>query len=273
MTPIESFLPFGIVLVSIVMHEGRIEGERGMFVERVGMLKEGDSAPLYLRLQKVLRDAIERQVLQPDEALPPERDLADAYNVSRVTVRKALDGLVDARLLTRRQGAGTFVAARVEKNFATISSFTEDMESRGRRPSSEWLSRSEGVVSPEEAMALGLSPGSAVYRFARIRYADEVSMALEYTTLPATSLPSLDAVDTSLYAALGTARPVRVLQRLRAVLFTAEQASLLHIPERAAGLLIERRGFAADGRTVEFTRSYYRGDSYDFVAELQAAPQ
>jgi GntR family transcriptional regulator len=65
---------------------------------------------------------------------------------------------------------------------------------------------------------------------------------------------------------------VRVLQRLRAVLFTAEQAALLHIPESSAGLLIERRGFAGDGRTVEFTRSYYRGDSYDFVAELQAAP-
>jgi len=143
-----------------------------MFVERVGMLRDGDSAPLYLRFQRLLRDAIERHVLQPDEALPPERDLAEAYNLSRVTIRKALDGLVDARLLTRRRGAGTFVATRVEKNFATISSFTEDMESRGRRPSSAWLSRSEGVVSPEEAMALGLSPGSAVYRFSRIRYAE-----------------------------------------------------------------------------------------------------
>src|SRR3546814_6361330 len=83
-------------------------------------------------------------VCSSDLALPPDPDLAEAYKVSRVTVRKALDGLVDARLLTRRQGAGTFVAARVEKNFATISSFTEDMLSRGRAPRSEWLSRSEG---------------------------------------------------------------------------------------------------------------------------------
>lgn len=242
-----------------------------MFVNRVGELREGDSAPLYLQLQRVLRDAIQREVLRPDEALPPERDLAEAYKVSRVTVRKALDGLVDARLLTRRPGAGTFVAARVEKNFAAISSFTEDMESRGRRPSSAWLAQTEGVVSPEEAMALGLSPGSAVYRYSRIRYADDVSMALEYTTIPASSLPGLQAVETSLYAALGDRRPVRVLQRLRAVLFTADQAQLLGIVEGAAGLLIERRGFAADGRTVEFTRSYYRGDSYDFVAELNSA--
>src|ERR1700761_5081448 len=176
------------------MHERGVERGESMFVERVGALKGGDSAPLYLQLQRVLRDAIERQVLAPDEALPPERDLAEAFGISRVTVRKALDGLVDARLLTRRQGAGTFVATRVEKNFASISSFTEDMESRGRRPHSEWVSRAEGVVSPEEAMALGLSPGSAVYRFTRIRYADNVSMALEHTTVPASTLPSVESV-------------------------------------------------------------------------------
>lgn len=243
-----------------------------MFVDRVGKLPEGDTAPLYQQLQRVLRAAIERQVLAPDEALPPERDLAQAYNVSRVTVRKALDGLVDARMLTRRQGAGTFVAARVEKNFATISSFTEDMQSRGRVPHSEWLARTEGTVAPEEAMALGLSPGSQVYRFTRIRYADGVSMALEYATVPASSLPGLDAVTESLYDALGDDRPVRVLQRFRAVLFTDEQAGLLAIPRNSPGLEIERRGYTQDGRTVEFTKSWYRGDAYDFVAELNVPP-
>jgi GntR family transcriptional regulator len=243
-----------------------------MFVDRIGTLDGTDTAPLYLQLQRVLRSAIERQVLAPDEALPAERDLADAYKVSRVTVRKALDGLVDARLLTRRPGAGTFVAARVEKNFATISSFTEDMISRGRQPHSEWLTRTEGTVTPEEAMAFGLSPGSPVFRFTRIRYADGQSMALEHATIPAQSLGSLEAVTDSLYAALGSDRPVRVLQRLRAVLFTAEQAGLLGIEAGSAGLEIERRGFTQDGRTVEVTKSYYRGDAYDFVAELSVSP-
>lgn len=239
-----------------------------MFVERVGKLDSQSGSPLYLQLQRVLRSAIERHVLSPDEALPPERDLAEAYNVSRVTVRKALDGLVHARLLTRRQGAGTFVAARVEKNFASISSFSEDMLSRGRQPHSEWIARSEGTVMPEEALALGLSPGSPVYRLSRIRYADSESMALEHATVPKDSLESIEAVGESLYDALGSSRPVRVLQRLRAVLFTPEQAELLGIEAGSPGLEIERRGFAADGRTVEFTKSYYRGDAYDFVAEL-----
>jgi GntR family transcriptional regulator len=77
-------------------------------------------------------------------------------------------------------------------------------------------------------------------------------------------------VGLSLYEALDAAghRPARALQRLRAVLFTAEQAGLLNVRPGDAGLLIERRGFLKDGRAVEFTQSYYRGDAYDFVAEL-----
>ena len=61
-----------------------------------------------------------------------ERELADEFGVSRITVRKALDGLVADGLLTRRQGAGTFVSGRVEKNFAKLTSFSEDMTARGR---------------------------------------------------------------------------------------------------------------------------------------------
>ena len=238
------------------------------FADLIGTLNESSPGPLYQQLERKLRDAIRQKKLAPGDALPAERDLADAFSVSRVTVRKALDGLVDAGLLTRRHGAGTFVAARVEKNFATITSFTEDMQARGRHPHSEWLARTEGLVTPEEAMALGLSPGTRVYRFTRIRYADEQSMALEYSTIPASCLRGPDAVSESLYAALGDARPVRVLQRLRAVQFTAEQAEELGIEEGAPALEIERRGYAQDGRTVEFTRSLYRGDSYDYVAEF-----
>ena len=234
------------------------------FSELIGTLDADGHAPLYQRLQRALRDAINSRVLSPDDALPPERDLAEEFSVSRITVRKALDGLVGEGLLTRRQGAGTFVAARVEKNFSKLSSFTEDMAARGRKAHSVWLSRARGAVTPEESMAMGLSPGTAVYRFSRIRYADNVTMALEYSTVPADALVSAEAVGTSLYEALEQTgnRPVRALQRLRAVLFTAEQADLLGVKEKDAGLLIERRGFLAEGQAVELTRSYYRGDAY-----------
>ena len=175
--------------------------------------------------------------LGPDDALPPERDLASDFGVSRITVRKAIDGLVSEGLLVRRHGSGTFVRVRVEKNFSKLTSFSEDMRARGRTPRSVWLRRSEGTVTPEEAMTLRSSPGTPVFRFHRIRYADDAPMALEYATVVADCLPSLEAVETSLYEALERTghRPVRALQRLRAVLFTREQAELLRASRATRG--------------------------------------
>ena len=184
-----------------------------------------------------LREAIENRILGPDDALPPERDLAEELAVSRITVRKAIDGLVEEGLLVRRQGSGTFVSTRVEKNFSKLTSFSEDMRARGRKPRSVWLNRAAGTVTPEESLTLRSSPGTPVYRFHRIRYADEAPMALEYATVLASCLPSIEAVEASLYEALERTgnRPVRALQRLRAVLFTAEQAKLLKAHENGCG--------------------------------------
>jgi GntR family transcriptional regulator len=240
------------------------------FSAQIGTFQPGNPSPLYHQLQQLLRDAIQQKLLAAGDAIPPERELAAEYNISRITVRKALSGLVEEGLLTRRRGAGTFVAGRVEKSFSRISSFSEDMLSRGRTPSSQWISRSSGAVTPEEAMALGLSPGAAVFRFRRIRFADDEPMAYEQTTIAGSCLPSLEAVEDSLYEALARvgSRPVRALQRLRAVPFMSEHARMLGVDTGHAGLLIERYGFHRDGRPVEFTQSFYRGDAYDFVAEL-----
>jgi GntR family transcriptional regulator len=230
------------------------------------------SQPLYQQLQRALRDAIESQVLAADDALPSERQLAADLGVSRITVRKAIDGLAEEGLLVSRQGSGNFVSARIDKNFAKLTSFSEDMRARGRTPRSEWLKRTTGTVSPEEALKLALSPGSTVYRFHRLRFADNAPMALEYATVIATALPSVEAVQDSLYDALEANghRPVRALQRLRALLLNDEQAALLQAQPGDAGLLVERLGYLRDGRAVELSQSFYRGDTYDFIAELAA---
>lgn len=252
-----------------------IVGTTAQFAQRVGHLESGDSTPLYRQLHAVLRKAIENGVLHPGDTLPPERELATEYAVSRITLRKALGGLVGEGLLERRQGAGTFVSARVEKHFSTLSSFSEDMRARGRKVHSEWIERLETIASPEEVMALGLSPNSRVYRLRRIRYADNEPMALEYSVIPAFCLPVVDVVRDSLYDALASegCRPVRALQRLRAIGVDADSAALLQIRAGDAVLLIERRGFLADGRAAELTQSLYRGDRYDFIAELNGAPE
>jgi GntR family transcriptional regulator len=229
--------------------------------------------PLYRQIQAVIREAVVDRTLRPDDVLPPERELAAGFGVSRITVRKAIEGLVNEGVLDSQHGSGTFVRSKVEKNFAQLTSFSEEMQARGLAPSSKWLNRSAGRVSPEEALTLRASPGTTVYRFSRIRLADDAPMSIEYATVLSSCLPSLDAVEDSLYAALHETgnRPVRALQRLSALLLDAKHAELLGASEKDAGLLVERVGFNKGGTAIEFSQSYYRGDTYDFVAELSDA--
>jgi len=232
-----------------------------------------DPAPLYLRLQSAIREAVAAGALVPGDALPAERELATELGISRVTVRKALAGLVEAGLLTQRRGSGTYVAQpprKVEQPLSRLTSFTEDMRTRGFVPTVRVLSRAVTPPSPEEAMVLGLKLGDRVSRLSRLRLADGVPMAIEQASVPVAYLPDPDEVDQSLYGVLEARgiRPVRAMQRLAACNLAAAEAAVLDVPAGAAALRIERVAYLADGRVVEFTRSFYRGDAYDFVAEL-----
>ncbi len=235
-------------------------------------LDASSATPLYLQLQRVIQNSVVSGRLNAEEALPSERDLARQLGISRVTVRKALAGLVERGILVQRWGSGTFIAPamHVEQPLSRLSSFTDDMIARGLTPAAEILDRSSGPASPKESMALGLSPGDPVSRLQRLRLAGGVPMAIEHAVVPARFLPDPHLVKNSLYAALSTLghAPRRALQRLHAVLLNAEQAALLHVTPASAALYIERRSFLENGDPVEFTSSYYRGDAYDFVAEL-----
>lgn len=231
---------------------------------------DGAHAPAYLCLRRAIRHSVEAGAVEPGQALPSERALAKTLALSRVTVRKAIAGLVEDGLLTQRHGAGTFVAERIIKPMSRLTSFTEDLRARGLNPRVVFLDRAIGAATPEESMALNVSPGSGVVRLHRLRLAGDEPMAVERTSVPHALLPDPQTVAESLYEALEKLghRPARALQRLRAVNLAAEPARQLELPVGTAGLALERRAFLADGRVVEFTRSYYRGDAYDFVAEL-----
>ncbi len=237
-----------------------------------GTLDESSPTPLYLQLQRLIQKQVHTGRLRAGEALPSERDLARQLGISRVTVRKAIAGLVDQGILVQHWGSGTFIAPtmRVEQALSRLSSFTDDMIIRGLTPGARLIDRSCGPAAPKEAMALGLSPGEKVSRIQRLRLAGDVPMAIENASVPARFLPDPDLVHHSLYAALSERgfAPRRALQRLHAVLVSVEQARLLDVQPASAALYIERRSFLEDGTAVEFTASYYRGDAYDFVAEL-----
>ncbi|PBC09700.1 GntR family transcriptional regulator [Mesorhizobium sp. WSM3859] len=240
------------------------------------MLKESSQsgAPLYLQLRRSIEEAVNRGLIGPGDALPSERDIATKADISRVTVRKAVQDLVKGGILVQRHGSGTFVAPRmerVEQSLSRLTSFTEDMARRGMSVRSVWLDRGLYAPSPEEMMVLGLSSTELVARVARLRIANDTPLAIERAALSASVLPDPEAIGSSLYAALGTTgnRPVRAVQRISATNLGDADARLLEVPPGVAGLQIERISYLASGKVIEFTRSVYRGDAYDFVAELR----
>ena len=207
------------------------------------------------------------------DVLPGERELCEMLDVSRTTLRRAIDSLVGEGALSRHHGAGTFVrrgAPHIDQPLSRLTSFTEDMRLRGLTASSAEIRRGLFLPTPEETMMLGVSPRDKVFRFDRLRLADGVPMAVERAVVPEAFIGDGADVGESLYSALGARgwRPVRALQRLRAVILAPDEARLLEAPKRAAALEIHRIAYLSDGRCVEYTHSFYRSDVYDFVAEL-----
>ena len=243
------------------------------FLRPESWLTDG-GGPRYVQLRRRLEQGIGSGVLPPNSSLPPERELADVTELSRVTVRKAIQELVREGVLEQRQGSGTFVreaVSRVEQSLSRLSSFTEDMSQRGMETTSKWLERGVFAPNAREASKLSLAEGDEVARIYRLREAGGQPMALERASLPLDILPNPLDVKTSLYEVLGQLgqRPVRAIQKISAINLGATEAGLLGVVEGAAGLSIERTSFLESGRVAELTRSIYRGDAYDFVAELR----
>jgi GntR family transcriptional regulator len=250
------------------------ESEAGMPELRAG---KAERAPLFEAVGAALKREIASGRFAETDVLPGERELSEMLDVSRTTLRRAIAGLVDAGVLAHRHGAGTFVRRNpphVEQPLSRLTSFTEDMRLRGLTASSRVVEQGTYLPTPEEAMMLGIGPGETVYRLARLRLADGVPMAIDRATVPLRFLDGADFAEESLYAALENSgfRPVRALQRLRAVIIGAAEAVLLEVAKGSPALDIQRIAYIADGRCVEFTRSFYRSDTFDFIAELTLSP-
>lgn len=236
-------------------------------------LQIASGGPLYVKLKNMIEQAMADGRLKHGDALPAERDIADAAAISRVTVRKAIDDLVEQGLLVRRRGSGTFVSKpvpRIAQPLTRLTSFSEDMRRRGMMPGSQWLGRGLFPPTSEEMMMLGLSGDARVARLVRLRMADDMPIALERTSLPDDILPEPDAVESSLYESLSSRniRPVRANERISAVVLKQEEAELLGVPFGSAALSVQRIAYLESGRIMEVTTALYRSDAYDLVAEL-----
>lgn len=227
--------------------------------------------PLSQRLKEALVLSIRDGNLPPNHALPSERDMAEVLGVSRSTLRTCLKELAEQGLVQTRHGSGTVVVGQIPKALSRHSGFTEDARARGLVPSSDILSLTREKAGPETALRTGMPLGSEVLTLVRLRRADGEALSYESVTVPIWAVGEDFDGRGSLYDrmdAFGT-RPKRMLQTLEAVAAPMEIADALGIAHGAPVLRIAQVGYGADGRAVEDSISWYRGDRYKYVGELE----
>ncbi len=209
---------------------------------------------------------------EPGTPAPSERDLAARFGVARMTVRHALDALVGQGLIERIPGKGTFVSKPVIDLQMRLSSYTEEMERRGKKPESRTLLSRPESAGPGIARALGLEEGAEIAHWQRLRLADGVPMAIQHTYLSLDQFPSFldDPLPESFYYWLADRNlmPTTGEDSVSAGVADEEEADLLEIDEGAAVLNISRRSFCLDV-AIEVTRSIYRADRYTVWVPVQ----
>jgi len=198
------------------------------------------------------------------------------YNISRTTIREAIDHLVRQGYLYREHGRGTFVSPqKLQKGLMELTSFSEDLIKRGITPgqiirSLEWID-----APPRITQRLELTAGTKVLRIERIRLGDEVPIGLQISYLalaPDQTITQSDMQTSgSLYRILQekfNIIPSEADETLEVTLATPEEARLLEIPEGAPLLLSERVLFAQNRKPVEYVKILYRGDRYQYFVRL-----
>ncbi|MGM1062132.1 GntR family transcriptional regulator [Saccharothrix sp. Mg75] len=209
-------------------------------------------------------------------ALPSERELAERFSVSRVTLRQAVGELVLEGKLQRRQGSGTFVAPPKLVQPLSLVSYTDGMRRQGVAPARSVITVEHLPADEVLARDLRVERGDAVVHLERVLLADDERVGLESTYLSAARFPTLlDVFDptTSLYACLRDRLGVvfaEAEERVETVLATPREALLIGTNPALPMLLLHRVSHDDDGNPIERVRSLYRGDRFSFMASLRA---
>ncbi|MGN6250439.1 MAG: GntR family transcriptional regulator [Marmoricola sp.] len=236
---------------------------------RAGSAADEDGARQQRRGRKhvLVREYVRSLVLasEPGSPAPSERDLAEQFGVARMTVRHAIDALVAQGLVERVAGKGTFVARPQIDLQMRLSSYTEEMERRGKRPTSKTLMLRPEKAGPGVARALELEEGAPIVHWQRLRLADGEPMAIQHAYLSLEQFPRFldDPAPDSLYFWLTDRElmPTWGEDSVSGAVATTDESETLGLAPGAAVLHISRRSFCRDV-AIEVTRSVYRADRY-----------
>ncbi len=228
--------------------------------------------PAYIRIHDAIKKEIDRGVWEIGQRLPSERDLADDYEVSRMTLRQAITLLVEEGILERRVGSGTYVAShRVQEKMRVTTSFTEIVRSQGKTPSSQLISYQRKLANEAEIQQLQLKATDTVVRMERVRFADNVPLVFEVASIPEKLIQSFNQEDiTEHFFQTLTDNGYEIgksQQTIYAKNASERVANYLKVPKNHAVLALTQVSYFTDGRPFEYVHSQYVGDRFEFYLE------
>lgn len=237
------------------------------------MINKNSPTPIYSQLEQLIKELITKQ-LNPEDLIPSEREFAEKYQVSRMTVRQAITNLTNDGYLQRKRGVGTFVALKkLEQNLDHLTSFSEDMRSRGMEPGTKVLEFNKIEANEKIAQKLGLEEGSPIYEIKRLRLADHLPIALQlfYTSVDLVTGLTKEIAEQSIYQYVESELNLSILsaqQDVEAMVAKKREAEALHIKVGDPVLYISRVGLAENDIPLEFVQSFYRADRYKFKVKV-----
>jgi GntR family transcriptional regulator len=239
-------------------------------------INPNDVVPKYYQLASIIRRKIEGGDWPPRNPIPSERQLEIQYNVSRTTIRQAIDYLERQGFIYREHGRGTFVSPqKLQKGAQELTSFSEDLLRRGIKPGQN-IENIEFLIPPPNILQrLELPPGSKVLCVQRIRLGDDIPIGIQtsYLALAENQAISREELEQtgSLYRILQekfNVLPTEADETLEVTLATPEEAALLQIKPGAPLLLNERLMYNQNRHPIEFVKILYRGDRYRYLIRL-----
>lgn len=222
-----------------------------------------------------IRSKIEQNDYATNEQLPDEKTLADKYDCSRMTIKRAMDILVSEGLIIKSRGLGTFVRPKYKANegnkrYSTSPNtfgFTKNFETYENKKT-EVKDFQVIEATDEVAARLHILPGDFVYSIIRVRYLDDISVILEELFMPIDTITGLNRtiVENSLYTYIEKELNIKIYNAdkvIRATLATGMVKEYLNLKEGSPVIELEHVVYSQNNIPIEYAILHYRGDNYE----------